>query len=408
MKKLVTVALLAFAAIPMWSQKATVDQAKKLAGKLDRIEEARSLIQEAFQNPETADKAETYYVAGKIEWDAYDKNKASQAINPDKVDPLQMGEQLVNGYNYFVQVFPRDNEPNEKGEIKQKYTKELQGKISGKLDDFYLSGALLLNDRDHYPTAYKAFMIYGDMPELEVLGNKKPVIKDTLKSRAWAYYYAGRAAFGANNLEDAIVAFRKARQQNFRSYDENTPNAHLFEIACWQSLDKSTPEKEAEAHANILEIAKEGFSIYGASQPIFLTNIADGLNYQNKADEALVIVNQAIEDNPNVPEFYSVRAWLNDNLGNDDASVADYLTAVNFPNVTYDVMRAAIHKLLFTGQKKLNEIELGDPEIKQKKSAVKNEYIVKAQQLIDKAAEMTDNPSDLDYFKESAEYLMGI
>lgn len=408
MKKFVTLAFCGLSVLALNAQQANVDQAKKLAGKTDKIAEARSLIQEALKNPETADQAQTYYVAGKIEWDAYDKNKAAQMVNPEKVDVFEMGNQLVNGYDYFIEVFPRDNEVDAKGNVKQKYTKELKGKISGKHDDFYIAGANLLENRDYYPVAYKAFMIYGDMPELEVLGDKKPVVKDTLRSRAYAYYYAGRAAFSDNNLPDAITAFRKARQQNFRSYDEKTPSAHVFEIACWQNMDKSTPEKEAEVHANILEIAREGFDIYGASQPIFLSNIADGLNYQGKPEEALAFVNDAIAKYPDVPEFYSVRAWLNDNLGNDDASIEDYMKAISYPDSKYETMKAAIRKLLLTGQTKLNEVELGDPNRKAKLDDIKAQYIHKAQELIEVAMPKADDPSDLEYFKESVDYLMGV
>ncbi|MDE7343374.1 MAG: hypothetical protein K2N19_05090, partial [Muribaculaceae bacterium] len=69
MKKVITMALCIAAVGSMSAQKANVDGAKKLSGKFDKIEEARNLIKQAMENPETANDANTYYVAGKIEFD---------------------------------------------------------------------------------------------------------------------------------------------------------------------------------------------------------------------------------------------------------------------------------------------------------------------------------------------------
>lgn len=408
MKKLITLALCGFAVVGANAQMQTVEAAKKLAGKTDKIEEARSMIKEAIANPETKNEAVTYYTAGKIEWDAYDKEKALAMVNPDKVNPLAMGEELVNGFEYFVQVFPLDTARDKKGEVKPKYVKELQKKIASKTDDFYDAGAVMLSDPAYYPLAYKAFMIYGDMPELEILGDKKPVITDTVKSPAWAYYYAGRAAYSANNLDDAVKAFKKAREHNFRTYEENTPSSQLFEIASWQNIMANDTNRVAEAQAQILEIAKDGYAVYGVSQPIFISNIVEGLALQNKGNEALPIINQAIANNPDMSSLYALRGWLNDYMDNSEASLQDYLTAVQKDDVEYDTMRKAIHKLLLTGQNKLNAVEFGDPEYKAKRDAIKDQYIREAAKLVDKAKGMTDDPSSLDYYQENIEYLLGV
>ena len=409
MKKFITLALCGAAMLTAGAQKATVDQANKLAGKVDKIEEARALIQQALQNPETANQAETYYVAGKIEWDAYDKQKATQMYDPSKVDPYKMGEELINGFNYFIKVIPLDEK-----EVKPKYAKKLKGEISKRIDDFYNAGAVLLEEREYYPKAYEAFMIYGDMPEMAELGDKRPEIKDTLRSRAWAYYYAGRAAFSANNVENALNAFRKARKNNFVSYDDKAPNAHVFEITCWQEIEKNDTSRHAEANENVLEIAKDGLRVYGVfqemgngPQPYFLNNMVERLTNMGRSQEALSVLNKTIAENPNSSALYALRGWLNDNLENQEAALNDYLAAVELPDVTYPTMRSAIHRLLYTGQTKLNDIDYNDPDYGNKKEQIKNEYIVRAQQLIQKAESMTDDPSDLSYYKENVEYLLG-
>lgn len=108
MKRILTLALCATVAGGMFAQKAVVDQAAKLKGKADKIAEARSLIEQASKNPETANDVRTYYVGGKNEFDLYDNARTKQMINPqDKsIDPMAMAEQLINGYNMYVRALP--------------------------------------------------------------------------------------------------------------------------------------------------------------------------------------------------------------------------------------------------------------------------------------------------------------
>lgn len=106
MKKILTFALCLAAAGSISAQKQVVDQANKLAGKNDKITEARDLIKQAAANPETQNDARTYFVAGKIEFDAFDNSFKKQMINPKdpSVNPLEMGEQLLNGYQEFLKA----------------------------------------------------------------------------------------------------------------------------------------------------------------------------------------------------------------------------------------------------------------------------------------------------------------
>ncbi|MDE6811982.1 MAG: hypothetical protein K2J15_06480, partial [Muribaculaceae bacterium] len=120
MKKFITFAVCLAALASASAQKANVDAAKKLSGKFDKLEDARSLINQAMNDPETANDVNTYYIAGKLEFDAYDKGLQSKMINPNDpaADPEKMAEELLNGYKWFIKALPLDSVPNEKGEIK--------------------------------------------------------------------------------------------------------------------------------------------------------------------------------------------------------------------------------------------------------------------------------------------------
>ena len=168
MKKVITMALCLTAVGSLSAQKVNVDNAKKLSGKFDKIEEARTLIRQAMENPETANDAQTYYVAGKIEFDAYDKGLQAGMINPEdpSANPEAMAQELLNGYNYFLKALPLDSVPNEKGEIKPKVSKDIVNKISGHTNDFFAkAGATMYEMKKYYPEAYQSFMIYADMPD---------------------------------------------------------------------------------------------------------------------------------------------------------------------------------------------------------------------------------------------------
>ena len=152
----------------MSAQKTAVDQAKSLAGKTDKLEDARALIKGAMQDPTTKEDAATYYVAGKIEFDAFDNGVKASMINPEDpaANPVAMGEALLNGYRYFLQALPYDSVPDAKGKVKPKYSKDIVSKISGHSSDFFKAGAGLYEAKKYYPEAYDAFVIFAELPDI--------------------------------------------------------------------------------------------------------------------------------------------------------------------------------------------------------------------------------------------------
>ena len=142
MKKFLTIALCFAAAGSMCAQKAVVDQAKKLSGKIDKIEEARNLIKQAAANPETANDVNTYFIGGKIEFDAYDNARKKMMINPDDkdVNPMAMAYNIINGYDMYMKALPLDSVPNEKGEVKAKNSKNIISALQNHFNDYYQAG----------------------------------------------------------------------------------------------------------------------------------------------------------------------------------------------------------------------------------------------------------------------------
>ncbi len=399
MKKLMTLAL-CFAAIgSMSAQKANVEAAKKLSGKPDKIEEARALINEAMQNPETANDAQTYFIAGKIEFDAFDKDLTNSMINPASVDKLKMGQNLINGYNNYVKALPLAAIPNEKGKVDTKTPKTIVNALKGHANDYFQAGVDFFNGQKVYPEAYESFMIYADMPEQEFMKDEKLELPDA--DRGTAYFNAGLAAYSGNDIYKSADAFRKARGVG---YDDK--QAYVYEIACWQVAAQRDSTMEQTAKDKIMEIAESGYQKYGMDEPLFINNIVNFLVSDGKYDQAVAKVSELIAANPDNAGLYGLRGFVYDRMNKDDESVNDYRKAVAMDGVDFETLKNAGKKIYRVGADKWNTIEGNSEEARAARLDVKTNYFEAAKAIADKAKAMNSNDSDLDYLIENIDYAL--
>lgn len=398
MKKILTFALILAAAGSMSAQKQVVDQASKMSGKADKLEEARGLIQQAMSNPETQKDARTYYVGGKLEYDAYDNAFTKQMINPqDKdVNPLEMSKQLINGYNLFIQALPLDSLPNEKGQVKPKYSKDIISKINGHFNDYFNAGGTFYNEKKYYPEAYDAFMIYGTLPKLPIASKDVAATPDSVLNMA--LFNAGISAYAGNNLEAAAKAFKQSRLNG-----TDNPQSYIYEIACWQYMASNDSTKEAPAAAAILEVAKAGYDRFGISQPLFVNNLVNSYVLEGKMDEALATVDKLLASNPDNASLYGLRGFINDRKGDDDASINDYKKAATYDDVDFETLKNVAKKVLKVGTEKWNVIEGASPEARQD---IKTNYFEYAKKITDRAKAMNADDPDLQYVIENVDYAL--
>ncbi len=402
MKKYIALALCVAAIGSMSAQKQAVDQAKKLAGKVSQIEEARTLLKGAMENPETATDAGTYYTAGLVEFDAYDQSRAVQTVNPNdaSVKPLEMGQQLINGYGYFIKALPLDSVPNEKGQIKPKYSKDIVKKLALHTNDYFTGGANFFNEKKYYPEAYEAFMIFADMPDQPFFTEKnKPVVADA--DKATAYFNAGLAAYTGNAVLKSADAFKKARLAGYAE-----PEAYIYEIACWQNVMQNDTTMIKVAEEKITDVAQAGYEKFGVEQPVFINNIINSMILNDKMDDALSFLNEVIASNPENANLIGLRAFIYDRMGNHDASEADYRKAASFPNVDFETLKNASKKIFRIGQQKWNEIEGASPEAMTARDNIRTNYFQAAMDIAEKAGAMNPNDSDLLNVIDNIEYML--
>lgn len=401
MNRFLTIALCLAAVGTAGAQKANVDQANKLAGKTDQLKQARELIQQAMNNPETQNDARTYFVAGKIEFDAYDNATKAQMINPDdpSAKPAVMADELMNGYKYFLKALPLDSLPNEKGQVKPKYSKDILNKIAGHANDFFTAGANYFNEKMYYPQAYEAFVTYGDLPASGMMGKAAGLIP--AEQIATAYFNAGLSAYSGNNVEKSAEAFKKARQSGYEQ-----PESYIYEIACWQTVAQNDESRSKEAQDHIMEVAKAGNEKFGLEQPIFINNMINSLVIDGQIDEALSQLNAVISANPDNAGLLGLRGYVYDRAENDDASEADYRKAASMPDVDFETLKNASKKIFRIGTKKWDGIEGASAEAAQARKDVKSNYFDVAKQIADKAGTMKADDSDLQNLLDSINYVL--
>ena len=393
MKKILTLTLCSLAVCSMSAQKQAVDAAKKLAGKVDKIEEARALINEAKANSETASDPNTYFIAGKIEYDAYDKSKAKLAINPgdNSVNPLNMAQQVVNGYKNMVQVMPLDSDP------KKKLSNDAIKRLNSHFDDYNIAAVTFYNEKQYYPQAYEAFFIGGELPRSQYADSKVAQTPDSIVNQS--FYNAGVCAYSGEALADAAKAFKAARLNN----TDNEQN-YIYEIACWQYMAANDSTLEAAAKKEIDEIAKAGYNKFGMDQPVFINNIVNSLVLDDKMDQAADLVKGQIAQTPDIADLYGLLGFIYDRQGNDDASVDAYRQAAATSGVNADVLKNVCKKLFKVGVAKLDGI---DPKDTAAKQALKADYFEAAKNYAEQAKQMSpDTTNDLNYVIENIDYAL--
>lgn len=398
MKKILTVTLCSMAVGSMCAQVANVEAAKKLAGKIDKVELARQLVEEAKQNPETSNDPNTYFIAGKVEFDAFDKAASKQKLNPqDKdVNPLNMAIQALKGYENMSKVLEFDSSDPKV----QKLAKDAIKKINAHYQDYNNSGATFWNEKKYFPEAYQAFYIYGELPSKEFADKNIKATQDTIASQA--FFNAGLCAYSGNAVKEAAEAFKRARQ-----IGTNNETCYIYEIASWQNLASKDSSLEESAQEEINNIATDGYNKFGIKNLIFFSNLVNNYLMHKQYDDAVALTKAQLEKTPDNANVIGLYALVLDRKGDNDESVENYRKAAEMPNVDRETLHNASKKLFKEGANKYNALDPKDIDREAKKQAIKADYYETAKRYAKKAQEL--NPAsahEMDYVLENIDYAL--
>ncbi len=316
MKKILFMAALALVGANCFAQKANVKQAKNaaLAAENPDFAGAREAINPALTNPETANQAETWYVAGLIGNKEAEGLAAKQMIG-QAIDDVAKGEAIIESINYWTVADSLALIPNAKGKI----DKGTHSKVTSAILDYYTTQELVkygiyLNEQRDYKRAYEVFKIHLDIPALPMMQEEKLQAKMPLDTIYQQYkFYAGLFATQAEMHPEAIAIFEEMKDG---SYESISVNQFLYQE--YVALNDT---------ANFVRVLQDATAKFPA-EPWFLQNLINHYIYSGQETEALKYLTQAIEREPNVAQYYQIRGNLNESIKNYDAAIADFNAAL--------------------------------------------------------------------------------
>lgn len=272
-----------------------------------------SMLQEAMNNPETAENVETWYLAGKNGFQTWQTGWEQLQIggNPDKA---AMSNAIVDGFEYYMKAFTMDTVKTEdkKGNIKvkTKYSKDMAKAIAANHNNFYDAGVYLYESQN-LPKAYRAWEIFTMLPSLQSLGKEAPAaIADT--TLAQTYYNMGIFAYQADMKPEALKAFMAAAEHG------------QGEVAYDNALAMASELKDLDA---MEKIANEGFEKY--NKQTYIGSLINVYVQNHDYDKARQIVDQALAKNPDNAVLYNVKGVLVESTGQGEGVTPEQTNAAN-------------------------------------------------------------------------------
>ncbi|MGM9873121.1 MAG: hypothetical protein ACI30X_06670, partial [Muribaculaceae bacterium] len=228
--------------------------------------EVIAIITPAFSNPETSNLAQTYYIPGKAMFEEFDQLYALKQFNKlPEGGAIVMGNDLLGGYDFYMQALPLDSVKNEKGKVKTKYSKDIINTIAGHYGD-YNQAAVDFWEAKEYMNAYKAWDCFINIVENPTFATKIANVPNDTVIGEIAFNQA-LAAWQADSLQLALNSFRFAQT---KGYNKKALYDYALAVAVSIGDDLTT-----------YEIAKQGMEAYGSEDPTYIGYV---INYylQNK------------------------------------------------------------------------------------------------------------------------------
>lgn len=283
------------------AQMSLVKEVAKAAGsnKVEELQSALQAIQPALNNPETAMNAQTWFVAGKAAFGLFDQLQAHKQLGQE-VDAAQMGNALMDGFNYLQTALPLDSvkETNKDGsfkldsdghvKVKTKYSKDINTLLAGHINDVYAFAGDCINEQKYNEAAksydYFFSLIDKDFAKKAGIALSPEDMAMTKFFQGFAQYYTKDFANSYKNLTAAIKG----------GYTEN--NVNLYQTS---------------ALANVIQDKVDAKDLAGAT----------------------TFIDQAIAATPNNSVLYDMKGFVVEQDKGTDAALPIYQKAVELdPN----------------------------------------------------------------------------
>lgn len=319
----------------IFAQKSALKDAKRALGR-DDLNEARTMIKQAAEHPETATDPETWKVWGDIGNKAFDLQRTNAMLGKSSNDKV-MYDGLMESYDPYVKADSLGELPDAKGKVKNKFRKDIAGILRAN-HPFYINGGVYYNEQGDYKKATDFFEIYWNIPSLPIFeGEKEAFVLDstfqTIK------YYAIITAIQGEDHKRALGLLQRAAKEPFienSAYKESD----IYELMASEYIQLGDSAK-------FLEILYDGAEKFPSSN-YFLPNLVNVFIREGNTDKAMEYLDKAIENTPqNSCDLNSVKGALLAEQKNYEAAEAEYRKALaQDPNCERALERIAVNFIL--------------------------------------------------------------
>ena len=346
----------------IFAQKSALKDAKRALGR-DDLNEARTMIKQAAEHPETATDPETWKIWGDIGNKAFDLQRTNAMLGKSANDKV-MYDGLMESYVPYVKADSLAELPDAKGRVKNKVRKDIAGILRAN-HPFYINGCVYYNDQGDYKTATDFFEIYWNIPSLPIFEGEKDafVLDSTFQT---IKYYAIITAIQGEDHKRALAMLQRAAKEPFienSAYKESD----IYELMASEYIQLGDSAK-------FLEILYDGAEKFPSSN-YFLPNLVNVFIREGNTDKAMEYLDKAIENTPqNSCDLNSVKGALLAEQKNYEAAEAEYRKAL-----------------------------AQDPNCERALEAIAVNFILQAQDLKEKTALMSDRQQQMVNDKQTVE-----
>lgn len=321
MKKFVITGTLCFLVCLSFGQKKAISAADgNIKGNNPNIAEARLLIKGALSNPETANNAEAWFVAGKIENKQLDKEKEKEILSKTPNYEVMYGA-LGNFLPYFIKAAELDQLPDAKGKVKPRFLKDIRA-ITRVNRPYFINAGIYYYDNKDYEKAYNFFKTYSDIPKLSMYDDEKWNIAEGDTVELQVRYYTGLAASQISDHKAALEIFNDIKYKGLNETEIYKQLAFQYD-----QLGDSASYEQAIMEG-ILKFPDEDY---------FIKNIINICIYSNKANEAIPYLEKAISQNSNNAQLYDVLGQIFEADKKNDEAIINMKKALSIEpeNIEY-------------------------------------------------------------------------
>lgn len=338
--RILSVALLAAMSFSAsFAQKNNVSSAERIAKKKEaNFDEARQLIQQALTNPETKDQAKTYYVAGFIEENNFTQENLKQVVGQEP-NKAVMNKALLDMYDYYIKAKEIDNQPNEKGKVKPRYTKSILKAFETNHLYFINAGGYYL-DVKKYDDALKAFAAFSAIKAIPEFEGGPIAAVDS--NSMMVDFFSVVTAYQADKKELAVEIAKRIQDVPYRQND-------LLQV-------KSQTELELKDTTAYIATLEKGLEIF-PSELYYSQNLINAYIGKGEREKAINAIEKAIASDPKNVQLYDVKGKLYEELSQEDVAIKCFEEALaidpDYGDANYDLGRVYYNKAVAekTGEK---------------------------------------------------------